>query len=83
MGVSEITELGRQGEGQQEVGTWQYPSALLLEPATCLIAVALRAVTIATRVVTVLQGTAIVALPEMPTESGGATALDVAHGPEV
>jgi hypothetical protein len=77
VGPGDGPQLGRQGEGHQEVETRQQPGALALEPAVGLVGVTLRTVTVAAGVIAVRLGAAGVALAEVAPEGGGATGLVV------
>ena len=81
MRPGERTKLGRQGEGDEEVGTRQQSRALLVEPAPGLIGMALGAVAVATGVVAVAPGAAVITSAQMSPEGRGAAGLEVA-GPD-
>ena len=73
-------QLGRQGEGQQEVGAGQQAGALPGQPAPGLLPVALGAVPVATGVVTVLARAAVITRLDVSAEGRGATGHEVAQG---
>ena len=79
MRSGECPQLGRQREGQQEVGARQQPRALPVEPALGLLAVTLGAVPVTTGVVAVLAGAAVITRLDVPAEAGGAAGHDVAQ----
>src|SRR5207245_9409384 len=83
MRAGEGPQFGRQREGQQEVGAREQTGALPLQPALGLLPVTLRAVPVATGVVTVLARAAVITRLDMPTEGHRATGHDVGQGPAV
>ncbi len=80
MRPGERPQLGRQGEGEQEVGAGQQAGPLPVQPAPGLVPVTRGAVPVATGVVAVLAGAAVITRPDVPAEGGGATGGDVAQG---
>jgi hypothetical protein len=78
--ASDFPQTIWQGESEQEVGYGQQQILLFLQPLLSSIVLALRAVTIAARVITVIGLIAIRTVVNMATQGFRAALLDRPHG---
>ncbi len=81
--VGKETQLGRDGEGQKEIGHRQQQFLLQLEPFLGFVVLAFWTVAIAAGMIAVLGLVALRAGEDLPTQGGCAALLNGAHGPSV